>query len=115
MPVTQELADMHLKNHIDCIKKGIEPAFQLHELREHYQKQDNNQKWRKSAEQRKAKANRKGIKVRKKFDEMTEHKARAIKRMSSLGYKRDEICQIVHVSYDKVDSVLRGLTWRHIK
>ena len=113
--MTQEQAKLHWNNYVECVKMGTDPIFELHELREYYEKQENNQKWRKQAERKKKLAERKGIRTRKKFDEMTVHKARAIKRMASLGYKRNQICEIVHVSYDKVDSVLRGLTWSHVK
>ena len=113
--MNQDLAKMHFDNYIECVKSGKTPMFSLHELSEYYKKQENNQKWMKSSEARKRKAERKGIKPRRTFDKMTEHKARAIKRLAEQGKKRNEIAEAVHVSYDKVDSVLRGLTWKHVK
>ena len=113
--MNQEMAKLHWNNYMDCIKKGTDPMFTLPELREYYEKQERNQKNLKSAEARKRKSERKGIKPRKQFDQMTEHKARAIKRLAAYGYKRNKIAETVHISYDKVDSVLRGLTWTHVK
>ena len=113
--MNQEIAKMHWNNYVECVKNGTKPMFSLHELSEYYKKQENNQKWMKSADARKKKAERKGIKPRRSFDNMTEHKARAIKRLAEQGKKRHEIAEAVCVSYDKVDSVLRGLTWKHVK
>lgn len=108
-------ARIHWKNYLETVREGKEPMFSLDELAQHYKREQQTQKWRKSAEQRKSKAERRGVKPRRTFDRMSEHKARAIKRLASQGYKRTEIAEIIYVSYDKVDSVLRGLTWSHIK
>ena len=113
--MNQETAKLHWNNYLDCVKNGTQPMFTLQELYEHYEKQENNQRNLKAAEARKRKSERKGIKPRRPFDQMTEHKARAIKRLAAYGYKRNQIAETVHVSYDKVDSVLRELTWKHIK
>ena len=110
----QATAKLHWNNYVECMKNGTKPMFSLHDLGEYYKKQENNQKWRKAAEAKKSKAERKGIKVRRS-DQMSEHKARAIKRFSEQGLKRMEIADRLGITYDQVDSVLRGLTWKQVK
>ena len=110
----QATAKLHWNNYLDSVKNGTPTMFTLHELSEYYKKQERNQKNRKAADRRVKKAERKGLRIRRS-DQMTEHKAMAIKRLAAQGKKRNEIAEIVHVSYDNVDSVLRELTWKHVK
>ena len=110
----QATAKLHWNNYVECMKNGTQPMFSLHEYSEYYKKQANNQKWRKAAEAKKRKAERKGIRITRS-DQMTEHKARAIKRFAEQGLKRWDIADRLGISYDQVDSVLRGLTWKQIQ
>ena len=110
----QATAKLHWNNYVECMKNGTQPMFSLHDLSEYYKKQANNQKWRKASEARKRKSDRKGIRIRPS-NEMTEYKAMAIKRFAQQGMKRWEIAERLGITFDQVDSVLRELTWKHIK
>ena len=114
--MTQEQAQLHFKQHLEHKENGTEPVMQLHEWREYYEKQEENQKWRRAAEARKRKSQRKGIKPKvnddkkkKKVDDPYKHRILAVKRLSEQGYTRNQICEIAHLPYDFVDTIIRGL------
>ena len=100
--------------YLECVKNGTEPPYYFPEIYEESKKQEENQKNRKAAERRVKKSERMGIRITRS-DQMTEHKARAIKRLSEQGNKRWAIAEQLGITFDQVDNVLRGLTWKHIK
>ena len=100
--------------YLDCIKKGVEPPFDFPEVYKQAEEQDRNQKDRKAAERRVKKSERMGIRITRS-DQMTEHKVRAIRMFSRQGMKRMQIAEQLGITFDQVDSVLRGLTWKHVK
>ena len=114
--MTQEQAQLHWKHHLEHKENGTSPIMELYEWREYYKKQEETQKWRKAAEARKRKSQKKGIKqigsIHKKKDQPDnpyKHRILAVERLGEQGYTRNQICEIAHLPYDFVDTILRGL------